>query len=225
MKSITALFFFLIISFSVYAQKSNFAVGINAGVGVPVGDFSNFYNTGFGGDAHFYYHLGNQAIFSFTAGYNTYGFNIDEFNKRVEEANLPWRFELETDFNIIPILLGVKWLIAQGKKSSLYVSLVGGIYHYEFKFKATAFPTVNPGILPREVDVSESGNETMLALGLGYLIKLGKHWYLDMNGSYNIITNAFTVNEPVNPEDPDAVYGVKGTLPYVSLLLGINYRF
>jgi len=46
-----------------------------------------------------------------------------------------------------------------------------------------------------------------------------------VNGNYNIITNAFSVNEPVNPEDPNAIYGVKGTLQYVSFLAGINYRF
>lgn len=225
MKTLFTIIIFSIISLPTFAQKSNFAVGINAGVGVPTGDFSNLYNTGFAGDVHLLYHLGNQAIFFFSAGYNTYGFNTDDFNNRVEEANIPWRFELETDFKIIPVLLGVKWLIAHGKSSSLYASLMGGIYNYEFKFKATAFPTINPGIPAQQIDVSENGNETMLGLGLGYLIRLSKHWYVDMNGNYNFITNAFTVNEPVNPEDPDAVYGVKGTLQYVSLFLGINYRF
>ena len=74
-------------------------------------------------------------------------------------------------------------------------------------------------------EVKENGTETILVLGLGYLFKLGKHWYFDFKGNYNFLTNAFAVNEPVNPDDPNAVYGVKGTLQYVTILAGINYRF
>jgi hypothetical protein len=54
---------------------------------------------------------------------------------------------------------------------------------------------------------------------------LGKHWFVDASVSYIVLTNAFAVNEPVNPEDPDAIYGVVGTLNYISALAGINYRF
>ena len=126
-----------------------------------------------------------------------------------------------------PILIGVKWMLAQSRKGGLYVSLVGGLYNYTFKLKGTAYntiPNANIPFIPLP-DIEETGTETMLALGLGYLIKFGKHWYADVNGNYNIITNGFAVNEPVNPDDPEAIYGVKGTLQYVSFLAGINYRF
>jgi hypothetical protein len=102
-----------------------------------------------------------------------------------------------------------------------------GIYNYTFTLKGTAFNTVPNANIPQIPlpEINESGTETMIVFGLGYLFKLGKHWYFDFKGNYNVLTNAFAVNEPVNPADPNAVYGVKGTLQYVSILAGINYRF
>jgi hypothetical protein len=226
MKKYSILILFTTIPLLSYAQ-SNFGVGANLNVNIPVSDFDEFYNTGYGGDVHFLYHLGNQAIFSFTVGYNLWNLDVDEFNKKVEEAGFNGNFDLDSDFRIIPILIGAKWLLAQGKKNSLYVSLKGGIYNYNFSLKGTAnliFPGGNS--IPIDIpEINESGTETMIVLGLGYLFKLGKHFYFDFKGNYNILTNAFAVNEPVNPDDPDAVYGVKGTLQYVTILAGINYRF
>jgi hypothetical protein len=225
MKKLFALILLLFLSSSLYAQKSNFGLGINLGTSVPTGDFDKFYKTGFGGDAHFLYHLGNQTIFSLSVGYNVWNLDVDELNMKVADAGLTWTLDLDSEFKSIPILIGVKWILAQNKKGGLYVSLLGGVYNYTFTLKGTANRTgYNINMIKIE-DIEESGTETMLALGLGYLFKFGKHWYVDVKGNYNIITNAFTLNEPVNPEDPEAIYGVKGTLQYVSFLAGINYRF
>lgn len=226
MKKYSILILFTTIPFLSYAQ-SDFGVGANVNVNIPVSDFDEFYNTGYGGDVHFLYHLGNQAIFSFTVGYNLWNLDVDEFNKKVEEAGFNGNFDLDSDFRIIPILIGAKWLLAQGKKNSLYVSLKGGLYNFNFSLKGTV-NLIAPGGNSIAIDIpeiNESGTETMIVLGLGYLFKLGKHFYFDFKGNYNILTNAFAVNEPVNPDDPDAVYGVKGTRQYVTILAGINYRF
>lgn len=226
MKKYLLLIIILILPSAVFSQ-ANFGVGANLNVNIPVSDFDEFYNTGYGGDVHFLYHLGNQAIFSFTIGYDWWNLDVDEFNKKVSDAGLNGRFDLDSDFRIIPVLIGAKWLLAQGKQSSLYISLKGGIYNYIFSLKGTAnFPLPNGNVVSVDIpEINESGTETMLVLGLGYLFKFGKHWYFDFKGNYNILTNAFAVNEPVNPEDPNAVFGVKGTLQYVTILAGINYRF
>ncbi|MDX1702476.1 MAG: hypothetical protein R3250_17740 [Melioribacteraceae bacterium] len=226
MKKYSILILFMIIPSMSLAQR-NFGAGVNFNVNIPVSDFDQFYNTGYGGDAHFLYHLGNQAIFSLTVGYNMWNLDVNEFNNKISETGLNWRFELDSDFRVIPVLLGVKWLLTQSKKSSLYASLKGGVYQYTFKLKGTAFNTIPNANIPQIPipEINETGTETMLVLGLGYLFKFGKHWYFDFKGDYNILTNAFAINETVNPENPDAVYGVKGTLQYVTILAGINYRF
>jgi len=225
MKSLIVLSTLLIFSISLFAQKSNFGAGINLGVSVPTGDFDNFYKQGFGGDAHFLYHLGNQAIFSLSLGYNIWNLDVDELNKKVSDAGLTWTFDLDSKFSTLPVLIGIKWLLAQNKKGGLYVGLLGGVYKYNFTIRGSANRSgYDINMIPID-EIKKNGTETMLTLGLGYLFKFGKHWYVDVNGNYNIITNAFSVNEPVNPEDPNAIYGVKGTLQYVSFLVGINYRF
>jgi hypothetical protein len=226
MKKYFLLLVFIISPIILYAQ-SNFGVGVNLNVNIPVSDFDEFYNTGYGGDMHFLYYLGNQTILSFTIGYNMWNLDVDEFNKKVADTGLNWRFDLDSDFRVIPVLLGVKWLLVQGKQNSLYVSLKGGIYNYTFNLKGTAFNTIPNANIPQIPlpDINENGTETMIVLGLGYLFKLGKRWYVDLKGNYNFLTNAFAINEPVNPEDPNAIYGVKGTVQYVSFLAGINYRF
>ena len=112
-------------------------------------------------------------------------------------------------------------------KDGVHIILKGGIYNYTFTLKGIAFNTIPNANIPQIPlpDINENGTETMIVLGLGYLFKLGKRWYVDLKGNYNFLTNAFAINEPVNPEDPNAIYGVKGTVQYVSFLAGINYRF
>ncbi|MDX1373895.1 MAG: outer membrane beta-barrel protein [Nitrososphaeraceae archaeon] len=207
--------------------QSDFSTGIDLGGNIPVSKFDKLYSFGYGGDAHFLYHVGNQAIFSFSVGYHTWPTDQDAFNNKAEELGLNWRFEIESDFKIIPVLLGVRWYFLKGKKSLPYIIFEGGLYHYMFTLSGKALNTIPNADIPEIAlpDISESGTETMINLGAGYLIKLGKHWYLDLAGKYFVLTNAFALNEPVDPENSDAIYGVKGLLQFVHLMAGINYRF
>ena len=90
MKKYSILILFLIIPSISLAQR-DFGAGVNLNVNIPVSDFDQFYNTGYGGDAHFLYHLGNQAIFSFTVGYNMWNLDVNEFNNKVSETDLDRR--------------------------------------------------------------------------------------------------------------------------------------
>jgi hypothetical protein len=81
MKKYSILILFLIFP-PISLAQSDFGIGANLNVNIPVSDFDEFYNTGYGGDAHFLYHLGNHAIFSFTVGYNMWSLDVDEFNKK-----------------------------------------------------------------------------------------------------------------------------------------------
>ncbi len=79
MKKHLLLIIIFILPSTVFTQ-SKFGFGVNLNVNIPVSDFDEFYNTGYGGDAHFLYYLGNQAILSFTVGYNRLNLDVDEFN-------------------------------------------------------------------------------------------------------------------------------------------------
>jgi hypothetical protein len=220
------LIFIIICIPSIINAQSDFAVGLNGSVNFPTGQFADF-NIGGGGDVHFLYLLGNSTILSFAVGYNKFFLDVDRFNERAKELGINAKFDVDSKFSTIPILLGVKWYFLQSKKHNIYLMLEAGIYYYHFTFKGMAYLN-NPGgnSIPMELPESdENGSNTMLRISAGYLYSLAKHWLVDASASYIVLTNAFAVNEPVNPEDPDAIYGVVGTLNYISVSAGINYRF
>jgi hypothetical protein len=211
---------------STVSAQSDFAVGLNGSINFPTGQFANF-NTGGGGDVHFLYLLGNSTILSFAVGYNGFSLDVDRFNEKAKELGINAKFDVDSKFSIIPILLGAKWYFLQSKKQNIYLMLEAGIYNYQFTFKGMAY-LINLGGngVPIELpEFDENGTKTLLRISAGYVYFLGKHWFVDASVSYIVLTNAFAVNEPVNPEDPDAIYGVVGTLNYISALAGINYRF
>ena len=224
MKKLFILLYLLGSSLSI--AQSDFAVGLNGSVNFPTGQFADF-NAGYGGDIHFLYLLGNSTIFSISAGYSTFGLDVDRFNERAKELGLNAQFDVDSKFSTIPILLGAKWYFLQAKKHNLYIMIEAGFYNYKFSFKGTA-NIISPGGNSISIDlpeIDENGTKTMLKISAGYLYFFAKHWFIDASAGYIVLTNAFAVNEPVNPEDPDAIYGVVGTLNYVSVQAGINYRF
>ena len=207
--------------------QSDFAVGFNGNVNFPNGKFTEYFGTGYGGDAHFFYLFGNSSIFSLSVGYNRFGLDLEAFNVKANELGLNAKFDVESSFSTIPILLGVKWYFLKQKTHSPYIMLEAGFYNYNFMLKGTAeVDSLNENTetvtLP---EIDENGTETMLRISAGYLIFFVKHWFIDASFNCNVLTDAFAVNEPVNPEDPDAIYGVVGTLNYISVSAGINYRF
>jgi hypothetical protein len=211
---------------SITMAQSNFAAGFNGSINFPTGQFADF-KTGYGGDVHFLYLLGNSTIFSLAVGYNTFDLDIERFNERAKELGLDAQFDVDSKFSTIPILLGAKWYFIQAKKHNLYVMLEAGLYHYQFSFKGTA-NIIAPGgnSIPVELpEIDEKRTKTMLKISGGYLYFFAKHWFIDASVGYIVLTNAFAINEPVNPEDPNAIYGVVGTLNYISVQAGINYRF
>jgi opacity protein-like surface antigen len=219
------LLLILISTASIINAQSDFSVGLNGSVNFPTGQFADF-NTGGGGDFHFLYLLGNSTILSFAIGYDKFDLDVESFNERAKELGLNVHFDIDSKFSTIPILLGAKWYFLQGKKHSPYIMLEAGFYNYKFSFKGTANLIIPGGNgIPIELpEIDENGTKTMLKISAGYLYFLTKNWFIDGSVSYVVLTNALAVTEPVDPE-PDAIYGEVGTLNYISLQAGINYRF
>jgi len=206
--------------------QSDFAVGLNGNVNFPNGKFTEYFGTGFGGDAHFLYLFGNSSIFSFSIGYNQFGLDDDAFNAKASELGLDATFDLESKFSTLPILLGVKWYFLKQKASSAYIMIEGGFYNYNFTLSGTAevgsTSSGEPITLP---EIDESGTETMLRISAGYLFFVEKHWFIDASINYIVLTDAFTVDVPVDPADAEAISGAAESLNYLSVTAGINYRF
>jgi outer membrane protein W len=211
---------------SVKAQ-SDFAVGINGNVNFPNGKFTEYFGTGYGGDAHFLYLFGNSSIFSLSVGYNNFGLDVDALNAKASELEPGLKFDVESSFSTIPILLGVKWYFLKQKTQSPYIMIEAGFYNYNFTFKGVA-TLAEPGgnSIPIELpEFDEKGTETMLRISAGYIFFIQKHWFIDASINYIVLTDAFTVDVPDDPEDAGEITGAAETLNYLSITAGINYRF
>jgi len=137
------------------------------------------------------------------------------------------QFDVESSFSTLPILLGVKWYFLKQKTHSPYIMIEGGFYNYNFLLNGTAEvdPTIENGetvVLP---EIDENGTETMLRISAGYIIFIQKHWFIDASVNYIVLTDAFSVDVPADPEDAEAISGAAETLNYLSLSAGFNYRF
>jgi outer membrane protein W len=214
-----------IASILIVRAQSDFAVGLNGNINFPNGKFTEYFSTGYGGDAHFLYLFGNSSIFTLSVGYNRFDLDLEAFNAKANELlELSTKFDVESTFSTIPILLGVKWYFLKQKTQSPYIMLEAGLYNYQFSFQGTANVT-DPGgnSIPVELsEINETGTETMLRISAGYIIFIQKHWFIDASVNYIVLTDAFTVDVP---DDPEAISGAAQTLNYLSVSAGINYRF
>jgi opacity protein-like surface antigen len=223
--------FLAFLTFSSTYSQSKFAIGLNGGVSIPVGEFTRYYEVGYGGNAQFFYGVSEDFLLSVTVGYDVWNVDQDAINKKAAEDSLNIIFKLDSHFRIIPFYIGVRYYLARGKHRPFF-SLDFGGYSYEFKFagEVTFMPpgTDLPDITTRLEERTETGTQTSLVLGLGYFYRVSKHVYIEIQSKYNVLTDAFTINEPnqlYDPTDPTSVYGVLGTQAFISVMAGINYRF
>jgi len=222
-------FFLALLTINFAHSQSKFAVGVNGGVSIPVGEFTRYYEVGYGANAQFFYGVSEDFLLSLTVGYDIWNVDQEAINKRLEEQGINFMLELDSHFRIIPFYVGARYYMAKGKHRPFFTLDFGG-YSYEFKLSGRANNVIPDadfpgGPLPEQ---TETGTQTSLALGLGFFYRVTKHFYLEINSKYNVLTDAFTINEPdqiYDPTDPTSVYGILGTQAFISVNLGINYRF
>jgi hypothetical protein len=222
------LYLFLVIVYSaeIINAQSDFAVGINGNVNFPNGKFTEYFGTGYGGDAHFLYLFGNSSIFLLSVGYNRFNLDVDAFNAKANELGLNINFDLESSFSTIPILLGVKWYFLKQKTQSPYIMIEAGFYNYNLTLNGTAEIDTTGNVETVTLsEIDEKGTETMLRISAGYIYFIQKHWFIDASVNYIVLTDAFSVDVPADSEDAEEITGAAQTLNYFSISAGINYRF
>jgi len=228
MKLFSTVLLTLLIFNSIYSQ-SKFAVGVNGGLSFPVGEFTRYYEVGYGGNAQLFYGVSEDFLLSLTVGYDIWNVDQDAINNKVADKGINFMFELDSHFRIIPLYLGVRYYLARGKNRPFFSIDFGG-YSYEFKLSGIAnnvIPDANfpGGPIPGR---TETGTKTSLALGFGYFLRVTKQLYFEINSKYYVLTDAFTINDPeqiYDPNNPTSIYGILGTQSFISLMAGIDYRF
>jgi hypothetical protein len=115
------------------------SLGANFEVSVPVGDFTSFAGTGYGGILRYQYGGDSRAVFTASAGYLVWGKKDVGVNASVQ----PKAFTL---------LFGGKYYFVEG----FYGSLEGGMYFFTFTREGNV------------AGVEGNTNQFMLPIGLGY---------------------------------------------------------
>jgi opacity protein-like surface antigen len=98
----------------VYGQ-GKISFGAGGELALPMGDFKDAYNTGFGGTGSIFYHYMPQMDLLLNAGYITFGSDIDDVS-----------------FSVIPIQAGAKYFIVP--EGGLYAGALLGVHMAKAKF-------------------------------------------------------------------------------------------
>lgn len=162
-KLLTVLFAIILFAGYTNAQK-DMSLGAGVIVSLPMGDFGDAANTGFGGTASFEMDLIPQLVGVGQAGYITWGTDVDEVS-----------------FSAIPILVGVKYFF------------VPGIGFYGIgQLGLTIFSADTPEIVTPigTFGGSESSTEFTFGIGAGYEIPVAPNVALDFTGGFNLISDA-----------------------------------
>lgn len=223
MKFKTTIFLVLLLSSLIYGQ-GRWGAGVYGGVFLPITDFSDFYNTGFGENVQVTYGWSENTLLTFSVGTSSWDFDNDAFNQELENSGAPEiRVDLYASFRVVPYLLGVRWYAMKGKYRP-YILLEGGRYYYETKYQGTITNSNEkpPDNIEEIPETKITGSETALALGIGTFAELSDHFFLDVVLKYNAITNARAISDF---EDEQTLTGLSRTVQYITLLAGINYRF
>ena len=164
MKKLVFTFLFIFCTFAVINAQNKMAVGAGFVVSLPMGDFGDAANTGFGGTASFELGFTPQVVGVGHIGYIVYATESDA-----------------VDFSTVPLLVGVKYFFAPAL--GFY-----GIGQIGLNFFST---TVE---IPQVFgygggSVSESSSEFTLVLGAGYELPISSNVFLDFSGTFNLISN------------------------------------
>lgn len=164
MKKLVLTFIFIFCSFAVIIAQNKMAVGAGLVVSLPMGDFGDVANTGFGGTASFELGFTPQLVGIGHIGYIVYGTESDA-----------------VDFSTVPLLVGVKYFFVPNM--GLY-----GIGQVGLNFFST---TVE---IPEVFgfgggSVSETSTEFTFVIGAGYELPVSSNVSLDFSGTFNLISD------------------------------------
>ncbi|MBT8378524.1 MAG: outer membrane beta-barrel protein [Ignavibacteria bacterium] len=164
MKTFVLVILIFFSSFAFINAQNKMAVGAGLIVSLPMGDFGDAANTGFGGTAAFELIFMPQLVGVGQIGYIVYGTESDA-----------------VDFSTVPVQVGVKYF---------FVPTIGfyGIGQIGLNFFST---TVE---IPQVFgfgggSVSESSSKFTLVLGAGYEVPVSPNFSLDFSGTFNLISD------------------------------------
>jgi len=164
MKSILSFLIVVLLSFTSLNAQNKMSLGGGLVVSLPMGDFGESANTGFGATAVFELSFMPQLVGVANIGYISYGTDVDEVS-----------------FSTVPLLFGVKYFFVPG--IGFY-----GIGQLGFNFFSTSVEV--PSVFGYGGgSTSLTSTEFTFVIGAGYQLPVSSNIYLDFNGTFNLISD------------------------------------
>lgn len=168
MKQLLFILFLTVLCTSFINAQGKIAVGVQGGVAIPMGDFGDGYDMGFGGTGTFAYHVNPMLDVTGSVGYLTWNGKVDGIS-----------------LSSIPILAGVRYYFGQGKFHP-YVAGELGIHFTSSKVEFFG------------VSVSGSSSDFGFGAGAGFLYQLGPKLDLDVNAKFSSIATSGSSSSFIN---------------------------
>ncbi|NOX18452.1 MAG: hypothetical protein GXO87_09270 [Chlorobi bacterium] len=163
MKKLFILMFALVLlAGTTQAQKGAMAVGVQAGLSLPMGSFSDAASLGFGGMGSFIYGINKSIDLVGSIGYITYTTDVDGWS-----------------WSTIPILAGARYYFGNGATRFYGLANIG-IY------ASSSTVTVDLGpYFGGSQSYSASSSDFGFSFGGGVKLPIGKTMFFDANAKYN----------------------------------------
>ncbi len=171
--------------------QSKMALGVQGGIAIPMGDFGDAVDLGFGGQGNFAYTVSPNLQVTGSVGY------------------LTWSYKTDSDiasgsFSTVPVLAGIRYSFP-AKGFAPYVMAQLGVHFwsssfeidldplYDGMFKTSGTNSVNA--TQATYEFSDNGTEFGFGVGAGFLLPLSPKLDLDVNATYNsILTEGSSTN-------------------------------
>lgn len=159
MKQLLSVLLLAVLFTGIINAQNKMAFGLQAGVAIPMGDFGDAFDMGFGGTGTFAYHINPMFDVTASVGYLTWSGKVDGYS-----------------FSSVPVLVGARYYFGQDKFHP-YVSGELGMHFTtsEVEFLGSSF--------------SSSDSFFGFGAGAGFLYKMGPNLDLDVNAKFNSISS------------------------------------
>jgi len=170
MKKLLAIAVILLVAAQIgYAQKPVMGVGGGIEIAMPIGNFSDVANVGFGLTGRYEYKLNKDVAITGTLGWIHWG------GKNTTSYG-------DYGFTDIPLKGGVKYYFTPGP------GRVYGMAELGLHFTSVSW-TWNAGYYGYGGSYSASETKFGFAPGVGYEMKIGKNLMLDLSGRFEIVAD------------------------------------
>jgi hypothetical protein len=168
MKKLLSIFFAVIMFAGLLNAQGKIAVGAGVVVSLPIGDFGDAANTGFGGTAAFELEFMPQLVGVGNIGYIVWG----------TESDL-------VDFSAVPVMVGVKYYFVPG------VGFYGlGQIGLTFLSSTVDIPSFSFFGVSSGGGQSTTDTKFSFQIGAGYEVPVSPTFTLDFTGGFNLVSDA-----------------------------------